>query len=291
MGKKGRRSAVVGVAVCATLAFGAGIACTSFSGEPDAADGGGPGPDGAGPTAPGADAGGAGDGDPSEPAKDAGLGTRGCAAVDATFCDDFDDGAPLSKRWATALDGDASISLSDAYARSAPNSLRVVSSGSQSYGAVVSARVPTFTDQFFMSFDVLFVVAPTNGNFLLQSQLTPTAGDSARNDSVGPSLVAFPPDNPKDGVELRAWNWSSNETRGFFLANVPLLTWVHIETSIRPATAGTSTVSFVVNGVPQQRTVPSEARTEVTVPAIFLGGRSGGSLLELYYDNVVIDAH
>ena len=281
--RRSRVTAIVLGSLCIAFAARGGLACTSFSSDSESAEG--------GPATDGASIEDRAEAEPVDAGPDVIVATRGCAVIDATFCDDFDDGKPLSDRWGKNIEGDASIDRSDARARSAPASLRVASaSAATPYGALLAARVPTFTDQFFMAFDVLFVVAPSGGNFLLESHLTPTAGDSARNDAVGPTLAIFPADNPKDGIELRAWNWLSNEPRGFLLANIPLLVWTHIETSIRPSATGTSTLRFVVDGVPQERIVPSEARAETDTPSIFLGGRSGGSVLEMYYDNVIIDA-
>lgn len=212
-----------------------------------------------------------------------------CSGVDATFCDDFDHGDPLGKRWRlTAPDNDASIEVSDARARSAPASLRIVqASGDGSFLAELTTDVPTFVERFSMSFDLLFVEPPTGGTFLVESHLTPKSSDEDRNNVVGPHLAAFP---VKQGAELRAWNWQSTDGFGEPIGIVKVGEWTHITMSFAPTSTGMALSTYAVGMLPAMtRIVPSEGA--VAAPSLALGARSGSSRTSIHYDNIVIDAH
>lgn len=215
--------------------------------------------------------------------------TTSCAMVDATFCDDFDHGEALTKRWrTTAPDNDASLEVSDARARSAPFSLRIrQASQDASFGAELTADVPSFVERFSMSFDILFVEEPTGGTFLVETHLTPKSSDQDKDNVVGPHLAAFP---VKDGVELRAWNWSSGDGFGEPIGTVMVGQWTHISMSFEPASAGRAISAYQIDGMPRiTRDVASEGA--VASPSLALGARSGSSHTNIHYDNVVIDAH
>jgi hypothetical protein len=233
-------------------------------------------------------------GAPDAPARDtaadADAQPSGCAFVDAEFCDDFDHGEPLNVRWSAKLvQGDASVDPSTMRARSGLVSLRAEGlAPPAAFLAMLHKQVPAYADRFFLAFDILFASAPPNGTFLAQGGLTPTYGNN--NDAIGPMIAAFPADA---GVEITAFNWIpfAGGQRGERLAIVQVGTWVHVEAFVRRDVedgGATSTLRYVVDGVPFTRVVPFEAAA--VAPAVAVGLQSGGSSVLVYYDNVVIDA-
>lgn len=264
------------------LAMSAASACTSFGTE----DGGG------GTNADGGDERSAppvGDG-AVEAARDQDSPRfmTSCTGVDATLCDDFDHGEPLGKRWRlTAPDNGASMDISVAHARSAPASFRVLQPAENaSFGALLTAELPTFVGTFSMSFDILFVEKPTGAGFLVETHLTPKSSDQDKNNVVGPHLAAYP---VKEGVELRAWNWQSSDGLGEPIGLVTVGEWAHVTMSFAPASTGMALTTYAIDGLPMTRVVPSEGA--VLSPSLALGARSGGSHTNIHYDNIVIDAH
>lgn len=272
---------IVLTSIASAVAMSAASACTSFGTE----DGG-----------PGADA--AGGDERTAPEADSAVDATSeqdsarivaCAMVDATFCDDFDHGDPLTKRWrSTPPDNGSSLDVSDAHARSAPASLRVLQPAEgTSFGAELTADLPSFVERFSMSFDILFVDKPTGSGFLVEAQLTPKSSDGDRDDVVGPRLAAYP---VKDGVELRAWNWKSNDGLGVPVGTVMVGQWAHVTLSFAPASSGRALSAYEVEGSPRMtRDVASEGA--VVSPSVLLGARSGSSRTNVHFDNVVIDAH
>jgi hypothetical protein len=227
------------------------------------------------------------DADPDAKA-DAPPSPTGCAFVDAEFCDDFDLGEPLSVRWTSkSIQGDASIDPSDAQARSAFVSLRGESVQPEAFLALLLKSLPTYADRFTLTFDVLFAVAPTGGTFLVQGGLTRTAGNN--NDAIGPTIAAFP--GASGGVEITAFNWTPfSGQKGVSLATVAVGKWTHVVASVRRDVedgGATSTVGYVVDGVPFTRVVPWEAAA--VLPGLFVGPQSGGAMVEVYFDNVTMD--
>jgi hypothetical protein len=215
-----------------------------------------------------------------------------CALVDAEFCDDFDHGQPFSVRWSSLQgpQGPCSLATSMAEARSGLTSVRVESLTDPQNVAVAVALgkvFPAFQGNYSVSFDVLFKVAPNNGVFVFQGGLTPTYGNN--NDAVNPMIAVFGADDG-GSVDITAFNlrpFSGNQ--GELLANVPLGQWVHVEASVRrDADAAATNVRFrAAGGTVVTRQIATEA--PVTTPGVSIGLNSGGVMVELFIDNVVMD--
>lgn len=214
----------------------------------------------------------------------------GCTLVDADLCDDFDHGEGFPVRWSFMVtpQGPCSLTTSTAESLTKPSSLRVESLSNDAMAAVSVAlqkNLPGFVGELSASFDVFFKVAPTGGTFLLQPFLTPTYPNN--NDAVNPFIAAFPNDG---GVMITAFNLVPfTGDKGEPLAYVPVGKWTHVELSVRRDVDAASTVeTFTVeNGV---GTVTRKVATEtpVAVPAAFVGIQSGGSIVEVFFDNVVM---
>lgn len=215
----------------------------------------------------------------------------GCSFVDAEFCDDFDHGDPFSVRWSFLGNpqGRCSLATSVAQALSGTTSVRVESLGNEAGTPVdveLGKRLPSFQGEYSVSFDVLFKVAPTGGVFLLQGALTPTYGNN--NDAVNPMIAAFPADG--GGVDITAFNLRPfTGTNGELLVTVPLNEWTHVEASVRrDVDAAATDVRYRATGGPLvTRQIATEAPS--AMPTTFVGISSGGTVVELFIDNVVMD--
>lgn len=213
---------------------------------------------------------------------------KGCAVIDAELCDDFEHGEAFAVRWSSlATQGMATVALSSEFARSGQFSVRAESLDDDAgpIDVMLQKLLPAFKGDFYVAFDVYFRVAPSKGVFIFQTTLTPTFGN--QNDAVNPMIAAF--DVGDGGVEVSAFNLMFNAI-GRPLGIVQLNTWHRLEARVRrDADAATTTEQFQLEGYPLvTKQVPTEAPGPS--PSARIGLNSGGTITEVFFDNVVIDS-
>ncbi len=159
--------AAMGVAL---VVAGAAGACGTLRGEaPGGSDVGDAGPEGASPPperdADGLDAGG-------------GDAARFCASVDATFCDDFDDGLALSAHWPSVTQNGSGVLASTDAALSPPNALAASESNGNGEAKIVR-RFAKAGNTLTLDFDMRIDALPPDGGTSDNVELLRIGGDAA----------------------------------------------------------------------------------------------------------------
>jgi hypothetical protein len=218
----------------------------------------------------------------SSPDADAGAAsfdaTTFCAAIDATFCADFDDpdGGPTF-RWDTAVAPDGStIAFDLAHESSPPRSLHAITSNGTQAGASKTFTVGT---KFTVDYDFLLLFLPDSGDFS-PLQIRANTGDH---------VFQF---NGPDGATNSYFQVGGAEYSPHF-ASPSLGVWHHVQVQVDLGAAGTTLNAYLDGTLRWQNHALTLTWTTPAQVTLVLGA---GSLFQLSYgeafiDNVVVQAY